>query len=229
MAGRDPVTAVDFHGKLFLSWNGGTTCSEEVPRYRIIQLTQRREDDMKRPLNGQPTRRLISRTAAIGAGLLLLPALAACSNDTAGPEADVDVEDVLEGNEEVLEEPNPGRYEDIYDKEFFDSITNYIDTDVTLSARVNAILSEQALTITGTDDATVDPLLIIHKDPAFGLEEDIAVQVTGRPYSRLLIGELEDRLGIDLNDELLADWEGQPYVEATVIDTSPEFAGDGEE
>jgi len=138
---------------------------------------------MNTPLNAQPTARWMSRAAALGAGPLLLPALAACSNDTAGPETGVDVEDVLEGDEKVLEEPNPGQYDGIYDEQFFDSITDYIDTDVTLSAKVGEVFSDHALTIAGTDDTTVEPLLIIQEDPVVGPREDIVVQLTARPYS----------------------------------------------
>lgn len=179
---------------------------------------------MFKPLNAQPNLRWTSRAAAIGAGLLLLlPALAGCSNDTAGPDTGVDVEDVVEGDEEVLEEPNPGQYDDIYDEDFFDSITNYIDTDVVLSATVGEVLSDTALTIAGTDNTTVEPLLIIHEESVVGLDEGIVVQVTGRPYSRFGIAEVEARTGLDLDDAALAEWEGQPFVEATRIATSPEF------
>ncbi len=179
---------------------------------------------MQTPLRARRDATWVSRAAAIGAGvLLLLPALAACSNDTAGPETGVDVEDVVEGDDEVLEEPDPGPYDDIYGEDFFESITDYIDTEVVLSATVGEVLSDTALTIAGTEDTTVEPLLIIHAEPVDGLERDIVVQVTGIPYSRLGIAEVEERMGLDLDDEQLAEWEGQPYVEATRIDTSPEF------
>ena len=169
------------------------------------------------------------RTAAIGAGLLLLPGLAACTNETAGPETGADVEDVQEGdlNEgEVTADDDLDPYDGVYGPDFYDSITDYADTEVILSANVGEVFTDQAITIAGTDATSVDPLLVIHEEPVDDLVEGIPIQVTGIAYEEFAIADVEERTGLDLDDTQLEEWEGEPYVEATQIDTSPEFTED---
>ena len=181
---------------------------------------------MNATLNAQSTAPRMSRAAAIGAGLLLLPALAACTNDTAGPETGADVEDVQEGDvsdEEVTADDDIDPYDGIYGNDFYDSIVDYADTEVILSANVGEVLSDEAMTIAGTEDTSVEPLLVIHEEPVADLEADLTIQVTGIAYEEFEIADVEERTGLDLDDEQFEEWEGEPYVEATQIDSSPEL------
>lgn len=161
----------------------------------------------------------LTRISVAGALSITALALSGCSTDTAGPETGVDVEDVHEGAEG---EPQDGEgtlgLERDYDDEFFAEIESLDGQEVTVSAKIDTIVNDQALTIAGTDDTTVDPLLIIHGTGQPELEEGEAVVVTGEVHYVFNLPVVEESMGLDLNDDDLGEWDLQPYIAADTID-----------
>lgn len=164
------------------------------------------------------------------ATLSILPVTAlgitAC-NGTAGSEEGADVEDVVEGEEvinesAVAEEADAAAepYDGAYDATFYDEVNTYVGEEVTLSADVNEVIDATSFTIAGTDDTTVDALLVVHPEDAPDVTNDLTISVTGTVMEVFDLATVEEEMGVDLDDALYEDWDGEPYLEATSIDTS---------
>ncbi len=167
---------------------------------------------------------LLNRTHPLGrgaaAGLLAMSTfgLVACSEDTAGSEEGVSVEDVQEGGEDG----GASAYDGAYDSDFETDVTSYEGETVTVSAEIDEILGDQAFTIAGTEDTDVEPLVVIHKDVMENLEAGTVVEVTGVVHKALDVPKVEDAIETDMDDVVLEDFEAEPYIEATNIDSSVE-------
>ena len=138
--------------------------------------------------------------------------LTACSG-TAGSEAGADVEDVVE-EESAVAEP----YEGPYDTDFYDGVDGYVGEQVTLSADVNEVITPEAFTIAGTDDTTVEALLVVGATGNAELAPETTVEVTGTVQDAFVVTEVEEELGVDLDDALFAEWEQEPYVVADGVE-----------
>ncbi|MGY1683199.1 hypothetical protein [Geodermatophilus sp. SYSU D01176] len=152
------------------------------------------------------------RTAVAAVAAVSTLGLTACS-DTAGSEAGADVEDVVE--EEALEEEP---FEGPYDTEFHEGVDEYVGEQVTLSADVNEVITPEAFTIAGTDDTTVEALLVVGATGNAQLAPETTVEVTGTVQEPFVVTEVEEELGVDLDDALFAEWEQEPYVVADSVE-----------
>lgn len=159
-------------------------------------------------------------TRALAAGVMAVAALGltACGEDedTAGTETGASVEDVQEG----ADEDAAGPYDGVYDSSFYDDVESYDGETVTLSADVNEVLTPTSFTIAGTDDTEVEELLVVSADASNDLAADLTVEVTGMVHDAFDLTTAEEDLGTDLDDALYEDWDGEPFVEATLVDTS---------
>ncbi|MFI7585363.1 hypothetical protein ACH9DO_16460 [Kocuria sp. M1N1S27] len=178
----------------------------------------------------------MKKTAAV----LVLPfaALTFVGCGTSGPEEGTTVEDVAEGEGgEVAEEPAAEEpagegemaYDGVYDSAFYDDSESLVGEEVTVSAEVGSIVEPaSSFTIAGTDDTTVEPLLIVHDQGEMPeLEEGLTVGVTGTVQDAFEIVTVEEELGVDLDDTLYADWEGERYIQANQVDLSVDADADG--
>lgn len=166
------------------------------------------------------------RTTA-AAGILAISALGltACGDDTSGTETGADVEDIQEeGVEEegVEEDAVVDPYVGLYDTAFYEDLDTYVGEEVTVSADVNEILSPMSFTIAGTEDTSVESLLIVSASEMNDLESGLAVEVTGTVHEAFDLPTVESEMDVDLDDELYSEWDGEPYIEATAVDTSVE-------
>jgi hypothetical protein len=141
---------------------------------------------------------------AAGALALALLALSGCSS-TAGPETGADVEDV---QQDVIE----GTVDDADDAEEGDRVI--------ISANVNDIISPLSFTIAGTDETTVDALLVIHDGKISGVEPGLTVQVTGIVHRDFDVAAAEKETGLDLDGALHEQWQGETYIAASQIDAT---------
>ena len=153
------------------------------------------------------------RTAAVAVAAVSTLGLSACGGDTAGTEAGADVEDVVE--EEPLED---GPYDGVYDSAFSDEVDGYAGEEVTLSADVNEVITPEAFTIAGTDDTSVEALLVVGATGDTELVPETTVGVTGTVMESFVLTDVEADLGVDLDDALFAEWEQEPYVMAESVD-----------
>lgn len=154
------------------------------------------------------------------AGALSLSVLGVASCGTEGAEKGADVEDVQEVTEETETNNAANPFDGTYDQGFLDDVDVRKGQTVTVSANVNKIIAPDAFTIAGTEDTTVDPLLVLHKDAEPELKPELTVKVTGTVHVAFDLPAVEQDLGVDLDDALFEDWNGKPYLEASKIDTS---------
>lgn len=157
--------------------------------------------------------RPLARTAAGGVLALSTLSLVACG-DTAGPETGTSVEDVQETAEDEAAADGP------YDSDFYDTVPDLEGETVTVSADVNEVISPESFVIAGTDDTSVDPLLVVGATEVTGLAPDLTVAVTGTVHTAFDLPAVEEELGVDLDDALYEDYDQQPYITATGVDTS---------
>jgi hypothetical protein len=156
--------------------------------------------------------------------------LAGCG--TSGSEEGVNVEDITEedqpGEEGPIAQedankdpvPHPGLQEIFYDQEFYDEYDSYIGDTVKVSADVNEIIEPASFTIAGTDDTTVEPLLIVHDKKLPELSAGLAVAVTGTVQASFDVLAVEKELGVELDDELYERFDRQRYIRASSVDIS---------
>ncbi|MFH5823465.1 hypothetical protein [Georgenia sp. AZ-5] len=159
--------------------------------------------------------RTSGRLAAAGLAVAAALALAACDeDDTAGPETGADA-GTQEGADAVVDP-----YVGPYDTPFYSDINSYSGQEVTVSGDVDEIVSATAFTIAGTEDTDVAPLLVVSTTEVGGLEPDMTVSVTGTVHEAFDLATLEEQAGTDLDDELFDVWDGEPYIDASSVDTS---------
>lgn len=161
---------------------------------------------------------------AVGGAAVLALGLGACGG-TAGDEDGTSVEDVQEVEEEAQvgtdEEGGEYAYDGPYDSGFADQQDSLVGERVTVSAAVDEVVDETSFTVAG-DDSGVEPLLVVDAGSSAAVEADVEVDVTGSVELSFVVVEVEERLGVDLEDELYADWEGEPYLVASAVDVGVE-------
>lgn len=89
--------------------------------------------------------------------------------------------------------------------------------EATVSAEVDEVVSEAAFTIVDPDDAAVAPLPVIHDQDLAELEPGRTVRVTGTVHTVFDLPQVEQSLGIDLDDPVYEDWDKEPYLEASEV------------
>ncbi|NEK84960.1 hypothetical protein GCU60_04170 [Blastococcus saxobsidens] len=160
-----------------------------------------------------PERSLRSPAAA---GLLLASTgvLAGCGqDDSTGAGADASVGDVQqEGSTEAYDGP--------YTTRFAAEVQSYDGKTVALSADVNRVLGPAAFSLAGTDDTTIQPLLVVAPDADTEVRTDHTVAVTGTVHLSFDLAAVEQETGTDLDDGLLERFDGKPYLTAGRVEAS---------
>lgn len=176
----------------------------------------------------------------VALALTLAPTLAACSDDSAGPETGADVEDVVEEEpteDEALVEEEPSEDEGAVEDEalvedegavggtFQEQSESLVGQSVTVSGTVTEIVSDSAIRIgEATDDSLLvlgvsAPLADLGLDPFDEtlVEDERIVQVTGtvRRYDPV---EFTEEFGEDF-EGLYDDSEGENVIVADNVDT----------
>ncbi|WP_299038571.1 hypothetical protein [uncultured Pseudokineococcus sp.] len=161
--------------------------------------------------------------AAGGAAVLAL-GLGACGG-TAGDEDGASVEDVQEAEVDAQagtdDEGAQYAYDGPYDAGFADQQDSLVGEQVTVSAAVETVLDDTSFTVAG-DDSGVDPLLVVDAGSSAAVEPDAEVDVTGTVQLSFALAGVEEELGVDLEDELYAEWEGENYLVASAVDVGVE-------
>ncbi len=154
------------------------------------------------------------RTLAPAAALaLLFGGATACSDDSAGPEGGTTVEDIAAEDEEdeVADEP----FEvDAETAEVFADPAAFVDQEVTVSAQVSEVISEQAFVI-GNEEQQI--LVVGAESLGVTLMPGVVAQVQGVVKGFNLV-EVEEALGVDLDDDSFVPFEGQNYIISDNVD-----------
>lgn len=160
------------------------------------------------------TAHFLRRPAAAGLVLASVTALAGCGQDgTGGSGTGASVgQDRPEADTEAYDGP--------YTTRFAAEVQSYDGRTVTLSADVNRALAPGAFTLAGTDDTTIEPLLVLAPDEGTEVRADHSVAVTGTVHLSFDLTSVEEETGTDLDDELLERFDGKPYVTAGRVETS---------
>lgn len=154
----------------------------------------------------------LAKTAAAGVFALSALSLSACG-DAGADEAGIDVEEQENAESDLA-------YDGLYDTEFYGELDSYDGEEVTVEADVAEVLSASSFTIAGTDDTSVDEMLVLRASDIAELEPGLTTSFSGTVHQEFDLATVEDELGVDLDDTLYEDWDGQPYIEAADIDTS---------
>ena len=141
--------------------------------------------------------------AALGASIV-----AGCGEADGTPTTPVDVD---ARPVEDLEDP----YDGFYSEAFRDDIEGYTGLEVSLLGEVQRIVSPIAFTLGGKDD--VEPILVVMHEELGELAPGQAVAVAAVPEETFRVAEVEEAIGSDLPDEAYADWEGRPYLDASIV------------
>lgn len=167
-----------------------------------------------------------TRMMAVGLFAVAGLGLTACDTEEPVAEEPVVVDPATEEpamGETATEEPAMGEtatgdpavdiiYTGPYDQAFVDEIDTYTAQDVTVTAEVNETLTPDAFTI----GADVDPLLVIETDESIPpVDPGQEVEVTGTVEEIFEIVVVEEDWGLDLDDEMFAVYEGEPYLVAS--------------
>ncbi len=109
---------------------------------------------------------------------------------------------------------------ELADDEVMADVDSFVGETVTVSSEVEETLGTNAFTLSGPQG----PLLVTS---ATGMgdneivEPDAPVQVTGTVRENFTVTGFEDEFGVDLDDELFADFEQQTYIVADSISEPP--------
>ncbi|MGY1712683.1 hypothetical protein ACI8AC_24545 [Geodermatophilus sp. SYSU D00758] len=166
-----------------------------------------------------PARRRTARVAVATGGAALALALGACGDDAAppnNPDLEPGTPDIR--GEDDLKDPYTGDY----DSEFAEDLEAYNGQEVTLDAQVGEVVTQRVFTIEsppGAGDA--EPALVVAEQDVTDLAPGIAVVVAATPEDDFELSALEQELGVDLPEEDLEEWDGEVYLAASVVETSP--------
>jgi hypothetical protein len=118
--------------------------------------------------------------------------------------------------------PGATPYGGAYNQDFADDQAVYEGQEVTLSAEIVEVVSDNALEIGDPGDINLEPLLVMHDLGATGLEPDQTVEVVGTVMTSFELATVEEELGVELEDEVYTDYEGDPWLHATEVTPSEE-------
>ncbi|MEX5302306.1 hypothetical protein [Kocuria sabuli] len=108
-------------------------------------------------------------------------------------------------------EENRVVYEGQYNQEFIDEAAAYVGQRVTISGQVSRTLSPEAFAIAGP----ADPMLVVEEQEIPAVDEGQTVELTGTMRENFSVTEVEEQLGVELDDDLYTDFEGENYLMAT--------------
>lgn len=146
------------------------------------------------------TRRAVLFPRLAAAGVVIAAASAVGGCNTSGPETGTEIEDVhLDAIREVVPDA---------DLEY---------KSVTVPDDVNEVISPASFSIIDPGQPLVDPLLIVHKNDVAGAEPAAQVKVTGIVYRGFDAAEVEKETGIDLDEALHQEWQGDSYIVASEV------------
>lgn len=145
---------------------------------------------------------LLARMAVAAGVIVAATSAAGCSSSEPEPEGTVEVEEI---HLDVMRDAVP-------------DVEEY--TKVTVPGEVERIVSPSTFTIVDPEDPLADELLIVHEAALDGISPDAAIKVTGIVYRGFDVAEVEKEAGIDLDQALHEEWQGDSYIVASAVDPS---------
>lgn len=167
-------------------------------------------------MSRHPLRRSLGRrTAAAVFVVVTAVTLPACSEDDPEPSAGDEVPDVR-GSEDLDDVFNGP-----YSADLREDLEGYDGQEITVEGTVDRVLSPVAFTLGPPDGDDAEPVLVVVEEAATAPEagEDVVVAATAQDEFRT------DEVGAELDlledDETFEEWEGDPYLRASLVEPAP--------
>ncbi|WP_164700954.1 hypothetical protein [Modestobacter sp. KNN46-3] len=162
----------------------------------------------------------IASAPLLGLTTALALVLSGCGGD------DPQEGDLAVGETDVSDIRGEDDFTDPYTGEYDEAFENDLDvlagTEVTVLGRVEEVLTPSAFTIVGPEGTTVEPLLVVAAEEVGELESGTPVTVAATVGRDFEVTEVEDQLGVDLEDAEFEQWLGREYLAATIVEPSAE-------
>lgn len=155
----------------------------------------------------------VGGTIAIAAAAFVLPACSTSPTDETG---------VTDGDTEVSQ--TMPEDDNVTTDDLTDNLSNYIGQTVTVREEADEIIGEAAFLLENDELFGGEEILVINasNEGLFLVEgDDTEVQVTGE-VRELIIADIEQEFGLDLDNELYADYEQQPVIIAQSLALAPD-------
>lgn len=139
------------------------------------------------------------------------------------------VSEIPEPTPDLLEAGPAEPYTGPYDADFAAQIGTYAETgeitdyegvEVTLTGEVHEVINPAAVAITDPQDPSVAPLLVVLEDADDTLAEGDPVEVTGTVHAAYGVPSVEEDIGVPPDDDVLAHYDGEPFVWSTAVNSS---------
>lgn len=159
------------------------------------------------------------RTRLAGSALAALAALSlsGCGGDTTeeatSPDASSEQQTATMDAEAATDE-DVLRLDDVAD-----DLDARAGEELTVAGAVKDVITPEVFTIVDPTGTTLDPVLVVGAEQVDGLAPEQAVQVTGTVKTDFDVAQAEETLDIQLEDELLTEWQEGLYIEAQQVDT----------
>lgn len=171
-----------------------------------------------------PTTHELAATTVIAAGLLLTgcgaidPATSTTGESAAGTEAASTAQPLRDAPPEPYDGPyNAAFAEDVGTHPETGEIGVHEGTEVTLTAEIGEVVSPIAVAITDPQDPSVAPLLVVLENADSALRAGDPIEVTGTVHAAYNVPAVEENLGEAPDTDVLARYDGQPYIEASQV------------
>lgn len=171
-----------------------------------------------------PTTHKLAATTAVAAGLVLTGCGATdpSSSTVDGSAAETEAASTAQPLRDAPPEPYDGPYnaafaEDVGTYPQTGAIGVYEGMEVTLTAEIGEVVSPIAVTITDPQDPSVAPLLVVLENADTTLRAGDPIKVTGTVHAAYNVPAVEENLGEAPDADVLAHYDGQPFIEATQV------------
>lgn len=166
----------------------------------------------------------ITLTGAAAAALLTLTGCADDATENAGN--DVEATDQAEATDQPAAGGESADGEDaaadrLTFAELSEQLQDHTGEPVTVTAEVGKVLEDDAFTITTVDESAVDPMLVVSAETV-QVEQGADVVVAGTLRESFALPKIEEELGVELDDDRLAEWEQGHYMVATSVNPDAE-------
>lgn len=171
------------------------------------------------------TARMLAATLCAVGGLVLT----GCGANEAAPDTagETSTEDQTTQGDQPLREDPPEPYVGPYNAAFANELGTYPETgeigvyegmEVTLTAEIGEIVSPIAVAVTAPQDPSVAPLLVVLENGDVTFQPGDPVEVTGTVHAAYNVPDTKENLGDAPEADVLAHYDGQPYIQATSVD-----------
>jgi hypothetical protein len=149
---------------------------------------------------------------ATASAALVTTSLAGCGADEPEDAATPDP-----GSSSESTDSNPEGSEEMTFEDISDDLGSMVGEDIQVRALVEEVVTPGVFTINQVDGNDLESVVVVGAESAGDLAPDQEVVVDATVESTLDPDSVAELLDVQLEDELLTDYEGQPYLEASSV------------